>query len=498
MTGRRDPATAVAAPGRRSAAGAIDARARSLLVAGLQPLVERAMGRRSPTLVSCTVPVPQRDPIDTFAAARSLGMEPALWLAPGDGFALVAVGAAWTSRSIGPGRFQEAAAAWASLTRGAVLSAGGPGPRGTGPLLLGGFAFAPGSRRPGETWLGFDDGELLLPRLLLTISGARAWLTASAIVGGAAGGGNPGGGEQTAADLDERWVEIERVSSAAVPLTPAAAGLHVTSAVPEQAWRAAVIRLAGAVGRGRVDKVVLARQVEVSADAPIEVPAVLRRLEASAPESTVFAIGRGPRTFLGATPERLVRTDGHEFRTVAMAGSIRRGADEDEDARLAAELLASEKEREEHRVVVDMLRQTLGPLAARLDLEPSASVVRLRHIQHLVTQVSGRLREQAGILDLVERLHPTPAVGGAPRELALALLKDEERLDRGWYAGPVGWLDVRGDGEFVVAIRSGVVNGSTASLFTGCGIVADSEPAREWEESQVKLRALASALGRLP
>jgi len=145
-----------------------------------------------------------------------------------------------------------------------------------------------------------------------------------------------------------------------------------------------------------------------------------------------------------------------------------------------------------------MLRETLAPLATRLEVEPAARVIRLRHIQHLVTLVSGRLREQAGILDLVERLHPTPAVGGAPRELALALLEEEERLDRGWYAGPVGWLDRRGDGEFVVAIRSGVVNGASASLFTGCGIVADSEPAREWDESEVKLRALASALGRLP
>jgi isochorismate synthase len=444
------------------------------------------------------VAVPHRDPIETFAAARALGMEPALWLAPGDGFALVAIGGAWTIRPTGSGRFRDAAAAWSNLTDGALLSSDGPSRRGTGPMLLGGFAFVPGSRRTGGAWLGFDDAELGLPRLLLTVAGGNAWLTASAIIGDAAANVTAADGEQTTADLDSAWAEIERAGSAAVPLTPAVAELQATSPVPGEAWRAAVIRLAGAVGRGRVDKVVLARQVDVSGDAPIDVPAVLRRLETSAPESTVFAIGRGPRTFLGATPERLVRTDGDEFRTVAMAGSIRRGADDEEDARLAAELLASEKEREEHRVVVEMLRQTLGPLAARLDVEPSASVVRFRHIQHLVTHVSGRLREQAGILDLVERLHPTPAVGGAPRELALALLAEEEHLDRGWYAGPVGWLDRHGDGEFVVAIRSGVVDGATASLFAGCGIVADSEPAREWEESQVKLRALASALGRLP
>lgn len=502
MSARPDPATAVAAPSRPLRTPAIDSDGTSRLATALRPLVDRALARRVPTLVSCTMAVSHRDPIGTFAAARSLGLEPALWLAPSEGFALVAMGTAWTVQPAGPGRFRDAATAWTRLTEGAVLSGDGPGRSGAGPLLIGGFAFAAGSRKAGSAWLGFGDAELVLPRLLLTVSGASVWLTVSAVVDGGAAGRSPGRssgrGQQTVAGLASAWAQIERTGFPAVPLTPVEAELDATSAVPEDGWRAAVIRLAGAVGRGRVDKVVLARQVDVSGKAPFDVPAVLRRLEASAPESTIFAIGRGARTFLGATPERLVRTVGHEFRTVAMAGSIRRGSDGEEDARLAAELLASEKEREEHRVVVDMLRETLGPLAARLDVEQSASVVRFPHIQHLVTRVGGRLREQAGILDLVERLHPTPAVGGAPRELALALLHEEERLDRGWYAGPVGWLDRRGDGEFVVAIRSGVVSGSSASLFAGCGIVADSEPGREWEESQVKLRVLASALGRLP
>lgn len=498
MSPRPDPATAVAAPARRGRTPTADAGVAAPLGAGLRSLVDRALGGPGPTLVSCTVSVPRRDPLELFAAARSRGLDPALWLAPAERFALVGMGTAWTVCPTGSGRFREAAAAWTSLTRGAVVSGDLPARRGAGPLLLGGFAFAPESRRDGTAWSGFGAAGLVLPRLLLTVSGEGAWLTASVVVDPAVAGPPSATAAQIAGDLEADWARLDHAGSAAVPLAPATDMLQATSAVSEAAWHAAVIRLAGAVGRGRVDKVVLARQVDVSADAPIDVPAVLRRLEASAPESTVFAIGHGPRTFLGATPERLVRTDGHDFRTVAMAGSIRRGSDDDEDARLAAELLASEKEREEHRVVVDMLRETLGPLAVRLDVEPAARVIRLRHIQHLVTLVSGRLREQAGILDLVERLHPTPAVGGAPRELALALLEEEERLDRGWYAGPVGWLDRRGDGEFVVAIRSGVVNGASASLFTGCGIVADSEPAREWEESQVKLHALASALGRLP
>jgi isochorismate synthase len=498
MSPRQDPATAVAAGGRRERGGVANAGEASPLASELHALVQLAHGSLQPTLVSCTVPVTRRDGVDVFAASRSLGPDPALWLAPADRFALVGIGSAWTARPTGPGRFHEVAEAWTSLTRTALVSGDAPSQRGTGPLLLGGFAFAPESTRDGTAWTGFGAAALVLPRLLLTVSGGSAWLTASVIVDPTEAGSRSGRAAQIVAELEADWAALDRAGSPAVPLTPATGALQATSVVPEAAWQAAVIRLAGAVGRGRVDKVVLARQVEVSADAPIDVPAVLRRLEASAPESTIFAVGHGQRTFLGATPERLVRTDGHDFRTVAMAGSVRRGFDDDEDARLASELLNSEKEREEHRVVVDMLRETLAPLATRLEVEPAARVIRLRHIQHLVTLVSGRLREQAGILDLVERLHPTPAVGGAPRELALALLEEEERLDRGWYAGPVGWLDRRGDGEFVVAIRSGVVNGACASLFTGCGIVADSEPAREWDESEVKLRALASALGRLP
>jgi isochorismate synthase len=303
--------------------------------------------------------------------------------------------------------------------------------------------------------------------------------------------------EAAAGELAGRWVRLARAGREPVSLTRATGALRIGRQIPDaRRWRSTVARFAGAVGRGRLDKVVLARQVELVADGPLDVPAVIRRLEAAAPESTVFAVTRGERTFLGATPERLVRAEGRTFRSVAMAGSIRRGGDPGEDDRLAAELLASEKEREEQGIVVDMLRETLAPLAERLAIAPLPSVVRLRHVQHLATEVSGRLRAAAGSLALVERLHPTPAVGGAPRELALDLIAEQEGLDRGWYAGPLGWLDRQGDGEFVVAIRSGVLEGRSAILFAGCGIVADSDPEREWEESLVKLRALASALGR--
>jgi isochorismate synthase len=261
-------------------------------------------------------------------------------------------------------------------------------------------------------------------------------------------------------------------------------------------WNRLVGLFAGAVGRGRIDKVVLARRVDLVARIELDVPNALRRLAASAPESTIYAFRRAGRTFLGATPERLVWTDGREFRTAAVAGSIERGATAAEDAAFAANLLASDKDREEHAVVVAAIAEGLAPITERLEIAPGPTVMELRHVQHLVTPIEGTLREQAGLLSLAGRLHPTPAVGGEPRDLALPLIDEHEGFDRGWYAGPIGWLGADGDGEMWVALRCGVVERTRASLFAGCGIVADSDPEREWDESRIKLRAVVSALGR--
>ncbi len=149
-------------------------------------------------------------------------------------------------------------------------------------------------------------------------------------------------------------------------------------------------------------------------------------------------------------------------------------------------------------MVVEMLRGSLSPLAETLEVGATPGILALRDVQHLVTPVRGRLRDQDGLLGLAERLHPTPAVGGEPRDLALEMIAEHEGIERGWYAGPIGWLGADGDGELMVALRCGLVAGRDATLFAGCGIVADSDPSREWEESRMKLRPVASALGREP
>ncbi len=281
---------------------------------------------------------------------------------------------------------------------------------------------------------------------------------------------------------------------------PADGTLELLGSQPDRdEWNHIVGLFAGAVGRGRLDKVVLGRRVALRGQLELDVANALRRMVAMAPESTTFAFFRGESAFVGATPERLVRTDGRTFETVALAGSTGRGGTPADDAARAAALLASDKEREEHAVVVDMLRASLGPLTERLDVGPGPVVLPLRHVQHLATPIRGRLRAEvgpAGLLALGERLHPTPAVGGEPRGEALELIAEHEGFDRGWYAGPVGWLGADGDGELMVALRSGIVSGRSAWCFAGCGIMADSDPSREWDESCLKLRTVVSALGQ--
>ena len=179
---------------------------------------------------------------------------------------------------------------------------------------------------------------------------------------------------------------------------------------------------------------------------------------------------------------------------MSLAGSIRRGKTPAEDARLGQTLLDSAKDRAEHAVVVRALGEALGETCDRLQVSDTPSLLKLGHIQHLCTPITGHLANGHTLLDLVERLHPTPAVGGRPREAALRLIRACEGLDRGWYAGPVGWLDAQGEGEFAVALRSALLHGNTATLFAGCGIVADSDPEREYAESRLKLKPMLTAL----
>jgi isochorismate synthase len=265
--------------------------------------------------------------------------------------------------------------------------------------------------------------------------------------------------------------------------------------MPAEQWKAIVRQIEQNMRRGELGKVVLARQYHVEGRAIFDPALVAERLRADYADCFVFAVARGERCFLGASPERLVRLRDGAVRATCLAGSIARGATAEQDQQLGAELLASAKDRAEHEFVVRAICATLADVCADQMSAGPLALMKLRNVQHLFTPIVGRVAVGCDILDMVARLHPTPAMGGVPREQAMEVIRRFEGMDRGWYASPVGWMDARGEGEFAVAIRSALLQGAVASLFAGCGIVAGSDPDREYAESCLKLRPMLSVLG---
>lgn len=260
-------------------------------------------------------------------------------------------------------------------------------------------------------------------------------------------------------------------------------------------YLAAVAAARDAVKAGHLTKAVIARDVFVTSSAPIDVHAVLLRLRASFGSSYRYAIDG----LIGASPELLVAVNGTDISSHPLAGTTPRTGDPATDARLASSLLHSEKNQIEHRVVIDMVHDTLLPWCSYLDWEPEPSIVAVANVQHLGTHMHGRLSQPTpSVLDLVYALSPTPALGGHPRTEALQLIAAVEGIDRGRYGGAVGWVDARGNGTWAVAIRCAELSAdvTSARLFAGGGIVADSEPLAELAETQAKFQAMLAALIR--
>jgi len=310
---------------------------------------------------------------------------------------------------------------------------------------------------------------LVIPRTVVRRRDGRAWLT---VVGG-----------RPVADADLRLPD---------PPPPPRASQRVRYAgasAAEIAWLDAVDRAVRRIRAGDVEKVVLARDRLVYSDQPFDLGALALRLRERFPDCFTFRVAG----LVGASPELLIRRAGDRVRSLVLAGTARRGVDDTEDRRIGDDLLASAKDLAEHRPAVVSVRATLEPLTARLDVEDSPHLLRLANVQHLATSVMGTLASPVDALALAQRLHPTAAVGGTPTARALELISELETIDRGRYAGPVGWVDAAGDGELAIALRCAQIDGTRARLFAGAGIVGDSLPESELEETRLKLRAMQSA-----
>jgi isochorismate synthase len=280
-----------------------------------------------------------------------------------------------------------------------------------------------------------------------------------------------------------------------VPAPPTAASWSIEPGVEVDAYLAAVVAARDAVRAGHLTKAVIARPIVVTSSDPIDIHAVLRRLRASFGSSYRYSIDG----FIGASPELLVEVDGAAVRSHPLAGTAPRTGDVDNDAGIAADLIASTKNQIEHRVVIDVVHDTLLPWASYLDWEPEPSIVTVANVQHLGTRMEGMLSQPGpSVVELVRALSPTPALGGHPRDEAIDLIRRVEGFERGRYGGAVGWVDAAGNGTWAVAIRCAELSDDrrSARLVAGGGIVADSDPHAELAETQAKFQAMLSAIVR--
>ena len=371
------------------------------------------------------------------------------WLRDGDG--LIGWGEAARASVRGPSRFALAKEWWGAIVANVAVD-DAVGVRGTGPVAFGSFSFAPG-----------EESVLVMPKVVIGRSGGRAWLTS---VG-----------------------EPPRLASPE-PVRAPRGIRYAQGDVPVTAYRTAVARAVELIAAGRLDKVVLAHDLLAVAEEPIDPRWLLAQLATSNPSCYAFAV----EGLVGATPELLVRLADGDVASRVLAGTTARGADDTAQAAGVAALLGSAKDQEEHRYAVESLRDALAGHVTDLVAPRHPSPLELSNVTHLATDLSARVCDGSDVLDLLAALHPTAAVGGTPTDVALDVITELEPMARGRYAGPVGWLDARGDGEWGIALRTAALAGGTARLYAGCGIVAGSDPDAEVLEAQAKFIPVRDAL----
>jgi isochorismate synthase len=454
------------------------------LLSGLGEALERAARRGRRTRISVTRQVEGIDPCAVAFASRLASDRWFCWEEHDREFALAALGVAHEAISRGPERFRDVAAE--CLGGETVVDEPRGLPAGAGGVWVGGFAFDP-EGGGSSAWSSLTPASLALPELSLCRSGDQTFLTVNAIV---QPGDDPG--ERSAA-LAAR---LNGLRSDPLPLLDPhpTSRIEISSARPPGEFERMIAAATERIRAGEMSKIVLAREVLVSAGAAHDPAAVFGAMREQFPSCFCFCCGTPEAAFIGASPELLLRRSGASVSTVALAGSTRRSSDPAVDDHLGEQLLRSDKDRREHAIVAERIARSLRQHAVWVEAGEEPEVVKVANIQHLATPIVAQLAEPRSAVELAGMLHPTPAVGGEPAAAALGAIAELEQMDRGWYAGPVGWMDATEDGEFCVALRSALLRDREAHLYAGVGVVAGSDPAAELAETEIKLGALLPLL----
>lgn len=381
----------------------------------------------------------------------------------------------------GPGRFQSAKA-FADEMSAHVIAIGDMEQPFSGPLFFGGFTFMEESRLEED---GFPAALVFMPQWQVARRGHRYMAVANALI-------QPG--MEVEPVVQRIWSAHRKFSAYTYDRPPEPPVYHILEEKevgPEGTFLENVERALAAIRRGSYQKIVLSRAVDLVFDNSCRPLKILNRLRADYPSCTSFSLQNETGTsFIGATPERLISVQDGVYQTEALAGSVGRDPSAREDARLAHQLLSSEKDLREHRHVVESILRRLESVGLKAQAADGPGLLVLPNVQHLRTPIEGQVTGGLHLLDLVEALHPTPAVGGSPREAVLSDIANWEPFSRGLFAGVTGWFDARGNGDFSVGIRSALTRGSRARLYAGAGIVEGSVPELEWRETSLKMAAL--------
>jgi len=362
----------------------------------------------------------------------------------------------------------------------------------SGPHLLGGFSFF--DSVDDDFWRPYGSASFTLPEWLLVRDGELGLLTLTIDLGS-----HPGR-ESIISRLENRLLEFERIfnlnpGDIIKPANRNATHSEFDLPTVDRGWIENIDWATSLIRDGEFKKIVIARDLEVNGSKELSPTLMLHHLRNRYPSCFSFMIRRDrTSSFIGCSPERLVSFKTGYLLTEGLAGSISRGGTASEDAYFEKRLVNSHKNRNEHRFVVDAIVKRLEPFVQRIEKSDIPAIRKLSNVQHLLTPITAWLKKEVNRFDILEQLHPTPAVGGFPRDEALPFIRRLELFDRGWYAGSIGWLNLTDGGEFTVAIRSGLIQNHEARFYAGCGIVADSDPETEWEESNLKLRPMLSAL----
>lgn len=356
---------------------------------------------------------------------------------------------------------------------------------GIGPMMFGGFSFDPLKNKT-ELWSNFSDSLFHIPQFMLSVIDGQVYITTNIVCTQ----------YEQVSILDKVIEARNEILSSTKPAAPyPLPKIQEKIEIHPDYWKDTVTKIVQDLKNGELKKVVLARELRLVFDQEVKVEGVLQRLLGEQRESFVFAFESQGDCFVGASPERLVKKNGSNLYTACLAGSIGRGEALAEDDLLGETLLNDQKNLIEHQYVVEMIREAMSEVCEEVILPDKPQLLKLRDIQHIYTPVNGRIKNNQSLLSIVERLHPTPALGGLPKNTAIVKIRENEELDRGFYAAPLGWLDYHGNGEFAVSIRSALMQGKEASLFAGCGVVADSDSESEYRETGIKFRPMLSALG---